>query len=148
MTLKNSLLALTLALGLGEGWDGWRATPAPPENASGAELQVEAEIDPLMKMLGCLNLGPSFEQAYQFRISGVPLVLAHAVVTHNPDLHPFERYVLGVVVEAIYMVPDDKLVGREQFHEAAFQVCMDTLGTDALFLPEDGQQMKLHRRDL
>lgn len=136
MKLTSSLMALTLALGLGTA----AAQPAPP--------QVEDELDPFIKTLGCLSLGPNFEQAYQFRISGAPLVLAHAVVTNNPDLHPFERYVLGVVVEAIYMVPDDKLVGRERFHEAAFQVCMDTLGTDALFLPEDGQQMKLHRPDL
>lgn len=136
MKLTSSLLALTLALGLGTA----AAQPAPP--------QVADELDPVIKTLGCLSLGPHFEQAYQFRISGVPIVLAHAVVTHNPDLHPFERYVLGVVVEAIYMVPDDNLVGLEQFHEAAFQVCMDTLGTDALFLPEDGQQLKLHRPDL
>lgn len=142
--MTTSLLALTLALGLGTA----AAQPTPPENAPEAELQVEAEIDPLLKMLGCMSLGPDFEQAYQFRISGVPLVLAHAVVTNNPDRHPFERFVLGVVVEAIYMVPDDMLVGREQFHEAAFQVCMETLGTDALFLPEDGQQMKLRRPDL
>lgn len=136
MKLTSSLLALTLALGLGTA----AAQPAPP--------QVADELDPVIKTLGCLSLGQHFEQAYQFRISGVPIVLAHAVVTHNPDLHPFERYVLGVVVEAIYMVPDDNLVGLEQFHEAAFQVCMDTLGTDALFLPEDGQQLKLHRPDL
>lgn len=142
MKLTNSLLALTLALGLGTA----AAQPTPPENTP--EVQIEAEIDPLVKLLGCMSLGPDFEQAYQFRIAGVPLVLAHAVVTNNPDRHPFERFVLGVVVEAIYMVPDDKLVGREQFHEAAFRVCMDTLGTDALFLPEDGQQLKLHRPDL
>lgn len=146
MKLTTSLLALTLALS--EGWGLAAAQPTPPKNAPGAELQVEAEIDPFIKMLGCMSLGQDFEQAYQFRISGVPIVLAHAVVTHNPDRHPFERFVLGVVVEAIYMVPDDKLVGREQFHEAAFRVCMDTLGTDALFLPEDGQQLKLHRPDL
>lgn len=144
MRLTNSLLAFTLALGLGTA----AAQPAPPENAPGAELQVEAELDPFIKTLGCLSLGPDFERAYQLRVGGVPLVLAHAVVTHNPDRHPFERFVLGVVVEAIYMVPDDKLVGREQFHEAAFRVCMDTLGTDALFLPEDGEQVKLPRRDL
>lgn len=136
MKLTSSLLALTLALGLGTA----AAQPSQP--------QVEGEIDPITKTLGCLSLGQHFEQAYQFRISGVPIVLAHAVVTHNPDLHPFERYVLGVVVEAIYMVPDDNLVGLEQFHEAAFQVCMDTLGTDALFLPEDGQHFKIHRQDL
>lgn len=142
MRLTNSLLAFTLALGLGTA----AAQPTPPEVAPGWE--TEAELDPFIKTLGCLSLGPDFERAYQLRVGGVPLVLAHAVVTHNPDRHPFERFVLGVVVEAIYMVPDDKLVGREQFHEAAFRVCMDTLGTDALFLPEDGEQMKLHRPDL
>lgn len=144
MKLTTRLLALTLALGLGTA----AAQPTPPENAPEAELQIEAEIDPLLKMLGCMSLGPDFERAYQLRVGGVPLVLAHAVVTSNPDRHPFERFVLGVVVEAIYMVPDDKLAGREQFHEAAFRVCMDILGTDALFLPEDGQQMKLRRPDL
>lgn len=144
MKLTSSLLALTLALGLGTT----AAQTTTPEIAPGVELKVEGEFDPFVKMLGCMGLTPDFEQAYQFRIGGVPLVLAHAVVTNNPDRHPFERFVLGVVVEAIYMVPDDTLVGHEQFHEAAFQVCMETLGTDALFLPEDGQQLKLHRPDL
>lgn len=136
MKLTSNLLALTLSLGLGTA----AAQPEPP--------QVANELDHYTKTLGCLSLRQNFEQAYQFRISGAPLELTHAVVTYNPDLHPFERYVLGVVVEAIYMIPDDKLVGREKFHEAAFRVCMDTLGTNALFLPEDGQQFKLHRRDL
>ena len=100
------------------------------------------------RILGCSQVQPYLDVAYELRTDGAPIEVARAILVEDTELIPAQRFIVNAVVDTLYAIEGDQLPEFEHYRVLSFQVCLTNIGSGFRELTDTGKRLQHLRYEL